>query len=188
MEMKKGLYINEWLGIESLNKKLNKPKYQEIEILYINTLEISYGDLKKINFPIFLKKIFINLYFTNYIFLDGEYTNTKLTEYFRTRFLDEWRIPFDCNLTFRISQSVWDMGEDTFDDNDHINMNPEKKYCEWIVSGNKIIYDSMTSFEAKGCYENTSNIMDDMFKKALQDIIWEDREYKINASSFVKPF
>ena len=49
MENKKGLYISEWLNVESLNKKLNKPKYQEITILYIDTLEISYGDLKKIN-------------------------------------------------------------------------------------------------------------------------------------------
>lgn len=188
MENKKGLYISEWLNIESLNKKLNKPKYQEIAILYIDTLEISYGDLKKINFPCSLQQIFINLYFTNYIFMDGEYTNTRLTEYFRTRFLDEWKIPFGCNLTFKISQSVWDMGEDTFDDNVPININPEKKYCEWIVSGDKVIYDSLTSNETEGRYLKTSDIMEVMFKKALQEIIWEERGYEIKATSFVKPF
>ena len=188
MEMKKGLYISEWLNVESLNKKLNKPKYQEIELLYIDTLDIASGHLKKINFPIFLKQIFVNLYISNYIFMDGEYTNSRLTEYFRTRFHDEWKIPFGCNLTFRISQNVWNMGEDTFDDNIPMYVNPEKKYCEWIISGDKVIYDSITSNETRGCYLNTTDIMEDMFKKALQDIIWEDRGYEIKATSFVKPF
>ena len=188
MEMKKGLYISEWLHVDSLNKKLSKSKYQEITILYIDTLEISHGDLAKINFPCLLEHIFINLYFTNYIFMDGEFTNTKLTEYFRTRFIDDWKIPFGCNLTFKISQNVWNMGDNVFQDNIPPNVNPERKYCEWIVSGDKVIYDSLTSNETEGRYLKTSDIMEDMFKKALQDIIWEERGYEIKASSFVKPF
>ena len=185
--MKHVLYINEWIGIEKLNKILNKPKYQELTVLYVSTLDVAYGDLKKINFPILLQHIFINLYITNYIFIDGEYTNTKLTEYFRTRFIDEWKIPFGCNLTFRISQNVWDMGKDTFDDKICMH-NPEKKYCEWIVSGNKVIYDSITSNETRGCYLKTANIMEDMFKEAAKEIIFEDRGYKIKRSSHVQPF
>jgi hypothetical protein len=181
-EHKRVLYINQWLGLDELNLILGDPENSELEIVYITTLNIKVDDLKLINFPFTMTDIFIDLNLDNYLFMDNIFTNRRLGEYLSNEFLDYWKIPFDCKLTFKISQNVWNM---ELDKNKEIF--PDQKYCEWIISGNKIVYSSMDSFESIGINQKTERIISNLFKERVRDIIFEDKGYKIKVASFVAP-
>lgn len=176
------LYINKYLDLDELNRVLNKSKYQEIEVLYIQELAIDVKDLRNINFPITLKHIFMCLHIDNFIFMDNIYTNKKLGEYLSTDFFDMWKIPFDCNLTFRISQNVWNMEMD-----ENKILTSEQKYCEWVISYNKIHYCSVDTFNELGMYLKATEILFDLYKHITIETLIKDKGYNLISSSYVKP-
>jgi hypothetical protein len=114
--------------------------------------------------------------------MDNIFTNKKLGEYLSTDFFDMWKIPFDCKLTFRLSQNVWNMDYD-----ENIILSSDQKYCEWVISYNKIHYCSIDTFKELGMYLKSTDILLDLYKQKTIETILEDKGYNLIASSYVKP-
>jgi len=142
------LYIYKPLDVNDLNLMLNESQNQYIELLVVDTLYDTLDNFYKINFPFTLKGILLTIHIEDLKCIgDSEH----IGEFIHSKF----KIPFDCDLTIRLNQVLYD--DDNYYTETHIY-----KFYDYVIKNGKIICDRNKPQIETDIYKNTSNIFNNL--------------------------